>query len=244
MNDFSSNYLPDYSNYSVWQLEDVLRHIDKAKYPDRVTLIEKELLKKREKLKDTLDEKRVAELKGVGGWLFFFVLSAVIFSPIYFIYGFIKDYKLFEYFFNSIGVIFIILLLLEISLLVYKIFIGVIIYKIRPDAVEKAYVFFKISIIYYTINLLINIVNKNPHFLIASKISTINISLILAILGNILWWIYFKKSERVKNTFGEERKIVTCSSCNEEIEIVRKEIVEGKFICPNCNQTVLLNKQV
>ena len=46
--------VPDYSSYSLHTLEDILKHIDQVKYPDRVKIVEEEISKKKAILKSQI----------------------------------------------------------------------------------------------------------------------------------------------------------------------------------------------
>ncbi len=92
----NSNYIPDYSNYSISELEDALKHIDKDEYPDRVILIEKELLNKRAELTDNLIDKKEETLTGNSDWSY---KPIVLISLFFIIGGMIKIiYVLYKYF--------------------------------------------------------------------------------------------------------------------------------------------------
>ena len=164
-----------------------------------------------EVFKDSAIEKtdKTKKLKGVEGVLFGLCLLMIL-SPIatlpYFIYDFFEYHYILNRF-PSIYIFTILDLLISIYISIISVNAGIKLYKIHPNAVQKAKQFFAILIIYQVIAfLLVNIIFSINNIPFNSETINIYDGMITETLSSVTFAlisiIYLKNSERVKNTYG------------------------------------------
>ena len=164
-----------------------------------------------EVLKDSAIEKtdKIEKLEGVEGVLLVLCLLLIL-GPIasvpYFIYDFF-EYQYILNIFSSIYIFVLVDLLLTVCLSYLSINAGIKLYKIQPNAVQKAKQFFIILIIYQVIAFLsVNIIFSVNNIPFNSETINIYDGLITETISSVTYALvcilYLKNSERVKNTYN------------------------------------------
>jgi hypothetical protein len=160
---------------------------------------------------DRLREKmrKKTTLSGVGGWLMFFCVSLIILSPLYSMSRLTSAYEkaqpALERFptlkaavqFETAGVV---------ALLIYGIIVGCIIFSGSPSGRRIARQFLLIRLFGF-------IGIEAVAFWMISQVSPAALSagaenavtgIAREFIPFIIWWLYFKRSKRVRNTYGPE----------------------------------------
>lgn len=151
-----------------------------------------------------------SSLKGVDGWLLFLCINLIILEPLmslpYFIDYIIETRdELNQY--PGVGVILDIDLVIGILMLLYGIYVGIILLRIRPDAVRSAIQYLNIIILYMVaafiiITIVLQAYEPSFNHVIQNILGYIIIETIFSIGVVIIWISYLKNSERVKITYG------------------------------------------
>lgn len=160
--------------------------VDEAKEPAALTALRTSV-----EAKFQADSK---ELVGVGGWLGFFVIVQVFIQPIFVgaqLVGLIKilqsapdsDLKNWLTFVSCTLGLFVI----------FGLFVGIQIWKIKQDAIKHAKLYLKIAIAFNIFWGLFFIYKFEDGSLA---------SIMLTVIVSIIWHIYMDKSSRVRKTFG------------------------------------------
>jgi hypothetical protein len=130
-------------------------------------------------------------LSGVGGWLLFFCISLTILDPLYSVIQAIGDPRISQ---NGLAIVMI------LCIAGFSIYTGFLLWKVRPDALKvlKGYFIFLFALA------CIGILGS---FAVSFTTDTLTAIESLAtqaarLVSVAIWALYFKKSRRVRNTFG------------------------------------------
>jgi hypothetical protein len=163
--------------------------------------------------KDMISEKELNQKK-VGGWLLFFCISITILAPLRTVYNIFVNYS------NSIQMADFFKLYPEISTLnnwdlitqilvrLFGIYAGVSLWKVKFGALKivKKYLIINLSVsailCFGFFIFLSSMTNLPPLILDLIKRNTIRNSSI-ALIYFVTWYLYFKRSKRVNNTYKE-----------------------------------------
>jgi hypothetical protein len=124
-------------------------------------------------------------LQGIGGWLLFFCISLVLLSPLANLARIVSLPSG-----NSSGAA------LDLSLAVFGIVVGITIWNVRPIAFTLLWVYFGVVVFMALLGLLGSIVSKGE-----AQASAVTVS-IRSLFYVCIWFFYFRRSERVRATFG------------------------------------------
>jgi hypothetical protein len=165
-------------------------------------------------------------LRGVGGWLSFFIFTLVVVGPavslIRFVVGFGHYLQVFAsspHPYSSRSYYFVEHLSL-FAIRGYGIFVGVQLWRIRPLAVEHAKRFLAIFVLFSILNFatgVVWIVLMGPESSLAPRLSGFllgeNSKALLQIAGYAaIWYTYLLKSERIRMTYSREPERETTSA--------------------------------
>lgn len=147
--------------------------------------------------------------KGVGGWLFFFCVGLTILSPLIVLGQMIGTWKASEAAFGAYPSIKTAILwenFGSIILLVYGFIVGCIIWSGNPQGRNIAQRFLLIRLFgFIGVELIaLLIMSGLPSKVVSGGVSGVGTAVFNAGIYFIVWWSYFKKSKRVKNTYGDE----------------------------------------
>jgi hypothetical protein len=125
---------------------------------------------------------RRPDLKGVGGWLLFFCILRTVFAPLAMVV------RVSSAGFN-LGTIF------DLAFTAFGVFVGIMIWTVNASAFMLLWIFFSVSAVLLILAI------------IATSLSGIRGvehmgQLVWALAFTIIWFAYFKKSDRVQATFG------------------------------------------
>jgi hypothetical protein len=147
--------------------------------------------------------------KGVGGWLVFFCVGLTILSPLLVLGQMVSTWKASEAAFGAFPAIKTVMLWENFGsfmLLVYGFIVGCIIWSGNPQGRSIAQRFLLIRLFGFIgvefISLLM--MSGLPSNIVAGGVSGLGGAVFNAGIYFLVWWYYFKKSKRVKNTYGEE----------------------------------------
>ncbi|MDD3284079.1 MAG: thioredoxin domain-containing protein [Patescibacteria group bacterium] len=163
-------------------------------------LSEKNLEKKEEKEQNIEEKTKNNKLKGMGGWLSFFILSLIISNVLTIIEG-AKDISLILSFPYLVSWMPYFLILLDVlifgSVIAFGAYAIYSFIKLKPNAVHLG----KMYLIIVFLN------NVMPFIFSGETISYDEGSVVSRALGYcITWFLYLSLSERIKNTFPKEKR--------------------------------------
>lgn len=153
---------------------------------------------------------RQSSIKGVNGWLLFFCVYLIILGPLMslpYIIDYIIEIRDELNWYPGVGVILDIDLILNILMLLYGIYVGINLLRIRPDAVRSAILYLNVIIVYMVAAFIIIIIilqASEPSFnqVIQNAFGYFIKETISSIGFVLIWILYLKQSERVKITYG------------------------------------------
>ncbi len=125
------------------------------------------------------------ELVGVRGWLAWFCIIAAIISPIIVVVGILSEPSPYSVF--------------HLALAVFSVVTGIAIWKLWPQALKLTKILLIIQFVIGAILVASQILNSSA---MASSNASPDAGGARALVGSIVWFSYFKKSRRVRATFG------------------------------------------
>lgn len=142
------------------------------------------------------------ELKGIGGWLLFFCLTLILFTPLQSLKG-IMDYgNVSKYFqnFPELKTFILIDLAMGIPIIIFSIITGILLLQIRQNAVKIAKIYLLTNLLYSIISFIF------PFIILPSNLTQVMVGdltkdTVRSIGYVIIWFSYLNASKRVKNTF-------------------------------------------
>lgn len=147
--------------------------------------------------------------KGVGGWLVFFCIGLTILSPLLVLGQMVSTWKASEGAFGEFPEIKTAMLwenFGSIMLLIYGFIVGCIIWSGNPQGRSIARQFLLIRLFgFIGIELsTLLMMSGLPSNIVAGGVRGVGGAVFNAGIYFLVWWSYFKKSKRVKNTYGDE----------------------------------------
>jgi hypothetical protein len=146
--------------------------------------------------------------KGVGGWLVFFCVGLTILGPLYSIGQLSTSWEQAQPAFAQFPS-FKTAIMWEnagsIALLIYGFIVGCMIWSGNPNGREIAKKFLLIRLFGFVGIEVITIIimGDMPSQVVASVIGACVGAVLANVFWFLIWWFYFKKSKRVRNTYGE-----------------------------------------
>ncbi len=144
--------------------------------------------------------------RGVGGWLLLFCVSLTILTPIatlwsISIYGDLFDID------PLLDIVMSIDILSTLILNIWGFFTGIIVWRGKQTGRSTARTFLKGNLILWVSSDLLTLIitSGSSNIFHEYQFETIK-SIFHAIIYFTIWWLYFKKSKRVRNTYGKEFK--------------------------------------
>lgn len=140
-----------------------------------------------------MNNKKIKNMKGIGGWLIFFLIGIIVLTFISLLAGLVKFEQIFitqRWFFNlGLGMF---LMLCDISVAVVGIYSLVLMFKKKKSFINVAIftVWYSFGISAFTLLLI------EPTLFISWIPKMIAVT-----IGNIITTMYYRQSKRVKNTF-------------------------------------------
>jgi hypothetical protein len=147
---------------------------------------------------------------GVGGWLTFFCVVLTILSPLFVLGSMADTWSQSEPAFVRFPTIKTVLLweiFGSIVLLIYGFIVGCIIWSGNPRGRSIARQFLLIRLFgFIGVELIaLLLMSGLPSRFVAGGVGGAAGAIFQAVVFFVVWWLYFKKSQRVKNTYGDER---------------------------------------
>ena len=125
---------------------------------------------------------RRPDLKGVGGWLLFFCVSLTVLAPVLVLSRVVTD-------FSQSNII-------DLVLVAFGILVGGLVWNVHRSA-------FVLLWIYFGANTLLSTLAIVGYALTAEQGREMEIiQLVRGLVSTVIWFLYFKKSDRVQATFG------------------------------------------
>ncbi len=126
-------------------------------------------------------------LNGVRGWLLFFCVMLTIITPIFYIFLVLRLH-------SSIDI------LLHSTLIALSVYAGIMVWRVRPSALQWVTIYLVASVAFVLGNLILAMqtgvmatVEQSQDQILGS---------VRGLIGPIIWAFYFKKSRRVRATYG------------------------------------------
>ncbi len=126
---------------------------------------------------------------GVGGWLLFFCFTTTFVGPAQLLYGAIRSRTPFERFW-------------DIGLAAAFVFIGIKLWTNGPRAFFWVQVYFLVRFSLIAFLVIAVIISKRPIFNADHSFNSWLEAAMSGLAGVLMWWLYFKKSKRVRATYG------------------------------------------
>jgi hypothetical protein len=178
--------------------------------PEGRKALEEVFLKRKEEVENQSHDKYpkdagAHQYDGVGGWLLWFCIGITFFMPLWTIFNLINSYtktspmlKMYP----GVLVIIIIDTFLSIGLTVFSIYAGVLLFKIRSNAVNIAKKYLLTRLAYSVIAEFLPFLAGFPAEANKAMIQEVPRSLIPTVVSIIIWYLYFINSKRVEATYG------------------------------------------
>ena len=127
-------------------------------------------------------------LHGVGGWLLLFCVGLAMVAPAVSLIRALQNPSL-------LSLAFIVLIAS------YQIYVGALLWKVTPDALGTLKVYFIVVSVLGVV-----LLGGGMAMLAVPRLSRFSERLLLdgarTLLSTLIWWLYFRKSRRVRNTYG------------------------------------------
>ena len=145
---------------------------------------------------------------GVGGWLAFFCVGLTILSPLFILGSMVTNWSQSEAAFVLFPTIKTVLVWENFGstvLLIYGFIVGCIVWSGNPKGRSIARQFLLIRLFAFIGVELVGLVMMRglPSEVLAGGVGGVVTAVFQAVAYFLVWWFYFKKSKRVKNTYGE-----------------------------------------
>jgi hypothetical protein len=199
-------------------LLEIWKENDRDQYTDESFDIIQEILHQRgvnlppqiEARKETQDKIHIGPVtmekyRGVHGWLLLFCIALTILSPLFTLVTFLMSFQIAQdiaFYYPRFMTITIIDLVLGVGLMIFSIYAGVLLWRVKPNAVRMAKRYLIIFIIYAIISSVLPLMVGFEDKIVASMAG----ALIKGLAGSIvyfgIWYSYLTISKRVKATYG------------------------------------------
>lgn len=146
-----------------------------------------------------------AQLKGVGGWLLFLILSLSIFSPLVTLYNLVTGYEQSSRYFDRLPALLTIEridILLSTVLMCLSIYAGILLWTIRPNAVKVAKSVLLLFIAYCVVIAIVVTVSGLPAQVAGFLVGYMVPVFIQKVIFVVVWFSYLHKSRRVQATYS------------------------------------------
>lgn len=127
------------------------------------------------------------ELIGVGGWLLWFCIVTTVIAPVINVASILSDPSVYS--------------VIDMALVAYMIITGVNLWRLTGRALRLTKVLLAIQFWFGIVLFIIQIASSNTES--TSGTSSSDTAGFRMLITSIIWWFYFKKSKRVKATFGK-----------------------------------------
>ena len=149
---------------------------------------------------------------GVGGWLAFFCVALTILSPLFALVSMANNWSQSEPPFGEFPILKTVLLwenFGSIGLLIYGFIVGCIVWSGNPRGRSIARQFLLIRLFGFIGVELIALLMMSglPSEVVADGVGGVVVAVFTVVFQFLIWWFYFKKSKRVRNTYGDERAL-------------------------------------
>lgn len=147
--------------------------------------------------------------KGVGGWLVFFCVSLTILSPLVVLSQTASTWAQLAPVIDSYPALTRAILFESIgtgALAVYGIIVGIMIWSgsLKGRKMAKTFLLIRLVAFIAIEGITVAMISDLPTQMLEGAISGAVTSVFQVLIYTAVWWSYFKKSVRVKNTYGEE----------------------------------------
>jgi hypothetical protein len=142
--------------------------------------------------------------KAVGGWLMFFCFGLTVLSPLVTLGSLVASYnETSQYFseFTGLQVITVIDTLLSVGLMVFSIYSGVGLLRIRPGAVQMAKRYLLCLLGYLVVAAILPFLAGLPAEANNGMIESITKDTIRGVIYVAVWYLYLNMSKRVSDTY-------------------------------------------
>lgn len=143
--------------------------------------------------------------KGVGGWLLLFCIGLIIISPLLNIFSITSGYQEVSPYFEvypRILPIVIITSVLGIVLSCFSIYAGIVLWKIRPNAVKIAKNYLLTMLGYSILSAFLPFMAGLPAEANQAMLTTVAADIFRTVIYTAVWYSYLNRSIRVKQTYG------------------------------------------
>jgi hypothetical protein len=148
--------------------------------------------------------------KGIGGWLLFFCVSLTILSPLNYLYRIckfsleLKQSQLLLVQFPNLKTAAMWEFFGIFAILLYGFIVGCMIWNRNPNGrkIAKKFLLIRLFGLIGIVFISIIIMGDMPFKVVASVIGSAVSSIFLNFIWFLIWWFYFKRSKRVRNTYG------------------------------------------
>lgn len=143
------------------------------------------------------EQKDKSEIKyeGVGGWLSLFIISLIILNPLMMVFGLVSSY---EY----VSILFLITSVWTLGLMCFSIYAGILLWKIRPNAVKIAKICLFLYLVGPAITILLFYLSSSSQELMGEFGKELSRPAIYV----LIWFSYLNISKRVKATYSAKPK--------------------------------------
>ena len=142
--------------------------------------------------------------KGVGGWLLLFCLFLTVFSPLATIFNLVSGYNEASPYFDQFpGLVNLAIVdgMLSIGLMVFSIYVGIALWKIRQGAVKIAKKYLLVFLGYSILAIFLPFMAGVPSEANEAMIGEVAKGAIGSFIYFAIWYSYLNKSQRVKTTY-------------------------------------------
>jgi Protein of unknown function (DUF2569) len=122
-------------------------------------------------------------LKGVGGWLLFFCISLTFLAPL------LMFARVWGSGFELEGMV-------DLALTAFGVLVGIMVWNVNPRAFLLLWIYFGLTALLLVLGIAGSFVSteeQDPREMV---------QLVRALISTVIWFLYFKKSDRVQATFG------------------------------------------
>jgi hypothetical protein len=144
--------------------------------------------------------------KGISGWLLLLCLTLTVINPLKNILGYASSYRTMiaksYYTVPGIHTFFMLNLCLLTIVIVFSVYAGIMLFKVRPSSVKIAKVFLLFESICSILFSMFPCLAGVPQELANSMMIVLLKNTAATLVWNAVWYIYINKSRRVATTYG------------------------------------------
>lgn len=140
--------------------------------------------------------------QGVGGWLLFFIIYVTIFKPVWDGYISFSEWKIYRSEPNAVPFPLVrIIWPMRIAILLFGIYAGVQLWRVQRGAVRIAKAYLLAVIFQNGLEVALATWSFLPQFIVLQLLRFVAFKALLPIGYALLWYLYFKRSERIAATY-------------------------------------------